>query len=140
MYAKIKELADEAIALQNKNRMDEVLREISQKCATSDGFELAVVGQMLTGWRGMDTRLAETYSDQTLIEQIEQMPIAGGWGLLAEMLKRFERLSVVAQQLADSAALASAPSGFVGTGLKAGEAKFTPGEFTPAKPKKGGKA
>ena len=33
MYAKIKELADEAIALQNKNRMDEVLRYISEICA-----------------------------------------------------------------------------------------------------------
>jgi hypothetical protein len=29
---KIKELADEAIKLQNKNRMDEVLREISVMC------------------------------------------------------------------------------------------------------------
>lgn len=32
MYQKIKELADEAIALQNKTRMDEVLREISGMC------------------------------------------------------------------------------------------------------------
>lgn len=32
MLNKIKALADEAIALQNKNRMDEVLREISALC------------------------------------------------------------------------------------------------------------
>jgi hypothetical protein len=32
MYEKIKTLADEAIALQNKNRMDAVLREISALC------------------------------------------------------------------------------------------------------------
>jgi hypothetical protein len=32
MYEKIKTLADEAIALQNKTRMDAVLREISGIC------------------------------------------------------------------------------------------------------------
>jgi len=32
MLNKIKSLADDAIALQNKNRMDEVLREISALC------------------------------------------------------------------------------------------------------------
>lgn len=32
MITKIKQLADEAIKLQNKNRMDEVLREISAMC------------------------------------------------------------------------------------------------------------
>lgn len=32
MLNKIKELADEAVKLQNKNRMDEVLREISAMC------------------------------------------------------------------------------------------------------------
>lgn len=32
MLNKIKALADEAIKLQNKNRMDEVLREISAMC------------------------------------------------------------------------------------------------------------
>ena len=32
MIIKIKQLADEAIKLQNKNRMDEVLREISAMC------------------------------------------------------------------------------------------------------------
>jgi hypothetical protein len=32
MYAKIKQLADEALALQNKTRMDAVLREISGMC------------------------------------------------------------------------------------------------------------
>lgn len=32
IFSKIKQLADEAIKLQNKNRMDEVLREISAMC------------------------------------------------------------------------------------------------------------
>jgi hypothetical protein len=35
MYAKIKDLADEAIALQNKDRMDAALREISGLCASA---------------------------------------------------------------------------------------------------------
>lgn len=33
MYERIKQLADEAVALQNKTRMEEVLREISGMCA-----------------------------------------------------------------------------------------------------------
>lgn len=33
MYERIKQLADEAVALQNKARMEEVLREISGMCA-----------------------------------------------------------------------------------------------------------
>lgn len=32
MYTKIKQVADEAIALQNKDRMDKALREISCLC------------------------------------------------------------------------------------------------------------
>jgi hypothetical protein len=32
MYTKIKQLADDAIALQNKDRMDAALREISEVC------------------------------------------------------------------------------------------------------------
>lgn len=40
MLKKIKELADEAVALQNKNRMDEVLREISKLCEELMEFEI----------------------------------------------------------------------------------------------------
>lgn len=40
MLKKIKALADEAIALQNKNRMDEVLREISKLCEELMEFEI----------------------------------------------------------------------------------------------------
>lgn len=36
MYEKIKTLADEALALQNKDRMDAVLREISAMCETAN--------------------------------------------------------------------------------------------------------
>lgn len=36
MINKIKQLADEAIKLQNKDRMDAVLREISVLCVDSD--------------------------------------------------------------------------------------------------------
>lgn len=36
MLNKIKELADEALKLQNKNRMDEVLREISAMCTPEE--------------------------------------------------------------------------------------------------------
>jgi hypothetical protein len=36
MYTKIKQLADEAIALQNKDRMDAALREISALCGETD--------------------------------------------------------------------------------------------------------
>jgi hypothetical protein len=46
MYKRIKELADEAIELQNKDRMDAVLREISARLgrmieAEGNNFELA---------------------------------------------------------------------------------------------------
>lgn len=50
MYERIKQLADEAVALQNKARMEEVLREISGMCATAgamtaEQFEAAEVAQ-----------------------------------------------------------------------------------------------
>jgi hypothetical protein len=41
MYLKIKQLADEALALQNKGRMDAALREISALCAESGQVQLA---------------------------------------------------------------------------------------------------
>lgn len=44
MYRKIKALADEAIALQNKVRMDEVLREISEMCGKANLVDCAPVG------------------------------------------------------------------------------------------------
>lgn len=47
MYPKIKQLADEAIALQNKDRMDAVLREISGVCA--DAYAGALNDLMNTG-------------------------------------------------------------------------------------------
>lgn len=41
MLNQIKALADEAIALQNKNRMDEVLREISAMCVVGSPVTIA---------------------------------------------------------------------------------------------------
>jgi len=40
MYTKIKQLADEAIALQNKDRMDAALREISDICGMTTECEV----------------------------------------------------------------------------------------------------
>ena len=49
MYQRIKQLADDAIALQNKNSMDAALREISGMCdpsgMTADQFEAAELAQ-----------------------------------------------------------------------------------------------
>jgi hypothetical protein len=39
MYSKIKQLADNAIALQNKDQMDAVLREISALCDADAPFK-----------------------------------------------------------------------------------------------------
>lgn len=36
MYEQIKQLADEALALQNKDRMEAALREISSLCGNAD--------------------------------------------------------------------------------------------------------
>ncbi|MGB8345424.1 MAG: hypothetical protein WCD86_11100 [Ktedonobacteraceae bacterium] len=43
MITKIKQLADEAIQLQNKNRMDEVLREISAMCGVKASLKTASI-------------------------------------------------------------------------------------------------
>lgn len=48
MFEKIKALADEAIALQNKNRMDEVLREISKLCDAAKPVEMPVEMEVVT--------------------------------------------------------------------------------------------
>jgi hypothetical protein len=63
MYAKFKELADEAIALQNKDRMDAALREISALCAPSvanKSFAEAVAAE--TGGKVV------TYGEADLVE------------------------------------------------------------------------
>lgn len=54
MYARIKELADEAIKLQNKDRMDAVLREISELVGNAgamdaEQFEAAELAQHRRG-------------------------------------------------------------------------------------------
>jgi hypothetical protein len=68
MYERIKALADEAIALQNKARMEEVLREISGMCATAgamsaEQFEAAETAQRQAA-RGVETHV--TYPTSTL--------------------------------------------------------------------------
>jgi len=52
MITKIKQLADEALKLQNKNRMDEVLREISAMCEKSQSNispEKIVIKELMSG-------------------------------------------------------------------------------------------
>ena len=48
MYKQIKELADEAIALQNKDRMDAVLREISELAAQGSACVEGLKGHLMT--------------------------------------------------------------------------------------------
>jgi hypothetical protein len=52
MYQEIKRLADEAIALQNKDRMDAVLRQISALC--TPGAVMLIDGEYRTSVRPMD--------------------------------------------------------------------------------------
>jgi len=49
MYTKIKQLADGAIALQNKDRMDAALREISAMCADAYAYPCALDDLLSTG-------------------------------------------------------------------------------------------
>ena len=51
----------------------------------------AVVSQMLLGWRSMDTSRAEKLTAAQLLERVEYLEVAGGWGLLAELMKRFAK-------------------------------------------------
>lgn len=44
MYKQIKKLADEAIAIQNKDRMDAALREISTICSLASAEGASLVG------------------------------------------------------------------------------------------------
>mgnify|MGYP001560420265 CR=1 FL=1 len=48
--------------------------------------------EILKDWKTMDTRLAERYSDETLLEQTALANVLGGWGQIAELMKRYARL------------------------------------------------
>ena len=48
-------------------------------------------GMALKNYREIDTRLVEGYEDQLLLDLIEGVSVLNGWGLIAEMMKRFSR-------------------------------------------------
>lgn len=50
------------------------------------------LSEMLRGWRRIDTSLVEKITDEQLLDRIETIPLNGGWGLLAELMKRYARL------------------------------------------------
>lgn len=66
------------------------------KMTDADKADQAAAGTeltpMLRGWREMSTSLVEKDSDARLLEQIECLPINGGWGLIAELMKRYSRV------------------------------------------------
>ena len=47
--------------------------------------------QLLMGWREMNTDFASRLTDAQLLKMLEQMPIKNGWGLVAELMKRYNR-------------------------------------------------
>ena len=46
---------------------------------------------MLTRWREIDTSGAKNMTDERLLEAIAGMPLGNGWGLIAELMKRFDQ-------------------------------------------------
>ncbi|MCP3681623.1 MAG: hypothetical protein GY861_02940 [bacterium] len=52
-------------------------------------FKWAITGEYLKEFEKIDTGLAEKYSDEQLIDFIRCIPVCAGWGLLAELLKRY---------------------------------------------------
>ena len=46
-------------------------------------------------WKQMDTTLAQRLTDKQLLDQISMIPICVGWGLVAELMKRFSKRSPV---------------------------------------------
>jgi len=47
---------------------------------------------ILRGWREMDTSGAQSFSDQHLLMLVSHIPLGPGWGLVAELMKRFDRI------------------------------------------------
>jgi hypothetical protein len=45
--------------------------------------------KLLKDWRLMDTSRAQLLTDEQLIQRLEQAPINNGWGLVAELMKRY---------------------------------------------------
>jgi hypothetical protein len=46
---------------------------------------------ILRDWREMDTSLAEKWDDDFLLNCISGLPIPNGWGLIAELMKRYAK-------------------------------------------------
>ncbi len=46
---------------------------------------------LLEEWREMDTSFAETLNDKLLLEMIGHIGHLGGWGLIAELMKRYAK-------------------------------------------------
>lgn len=46
---------------------------------------------ILRDWKEMDTSRAEELDDEELLKQISLLEIIPGWGLVAELMKRFAR-------------------------------------------------
>lgn len=66
---------------------------VAREAVTSSKDADIHMSPMLRGWRQMDTSRAENMTNETLMEQIELIPLNSGWGLLAELLKRFEKVT-----------------------------------------------
>ena len=47
---------------------------------------------LLRDWKIMDTSFAAKFTDIELLTFIESIPINNGWGLIAELMKRYSQL------------------------------------------------
>ena len=50
------------------------------------------MNQLLHDWIHIDTDGARSLTDIQLLHHISQMPITNGWGLVAELMKRYASL------------------------------------------------
>ena len=73
MYQKIKALADEAIKLQNKNRMDAALREISAMCSQNEPNTTSDFGMCHVKEQGCAIHPDDTLADLTPAQHAKQL-------------------------------------------------------------------
>ena len=45
--------------------------------------------KLLQDWRIMDTSRVSNLTDEQLFQMLEKSPIVSGWGLVAELMKRY---------------------------------------------------
>jgi len=49
-------------------------------------------------WYEIDTTMAESYPDDLLLEQVKYARVSTGWGLIAEIIKRYDRQCKLAKR------------------------------------------